>query len=325
VSSVVQDRALAQRPRRAAAFAPAAITNFFAIVDGARAKETDDLWRTGATGGGYVLSEGVTTRATVLEEGDGSIQISVDGDPKYPARTTERAVRLLLNSTGTAFGGLLLDQSMEVPVGSGFGASAASALSAVIAVSAALGLSLSREQVAYFAHKAEILNRTGLGTVSVAYDAVGAGAITEAGGPGVAKFLPIPFPEDLRIVTASLAPFSKPEALASPRLRERINRLGGIALQSVRKDPSLDSLAAAGERFAAELALMNDRVAALIALAKRHGAVSASQNMIGQSMHAIIAEGKARGLASTINALDPALTVRVFRISETKAGVVPDA
>src|SRR5438445_626453 len=115
----------------ATAFAPAAISNFFAIRDaGAGLDENTDLSNVGATGGGFTLSKGVLSRATVIHGGDDKkISITVNGDLLFSAKTTMLALEILLRRFDVRFSSLELDQLVEVPIGYGFGTSAASALS----------------------------------------------------------------------------------------------------------------------------------------------------------------------------------------------------
>lgn len=306
------------------AFAPAAISNFFAVEDlvppiGREA----DLSQVGATGGGFTLSAGVHSKVTILDDSNlQRIRIIVNGDPSYDAKTTSLALRLLIDSTEAKFGTLILGQSVEVPIGYGFGASAASALSGVIAVSSALGLNLSKEKVAYFAHAADIMAQTGLGTVSVIYDAVGAGAITRPGGPGVAEFLRVKVPKGLKLVTASLAPYQKSDLLSSEVMRRKVNSLGKEALRMVTANPTFDTLLAAGESFARRLGLETREVRSLIRLAEANGASHSSQNMIGYAVHCVAREEDVPRLATRLGSSKPLPWVQVYDFGTTKAGVI---
>jgi pantoate kinase len=295
----------------ARAFAPATITNFFAVHH--KPGETRELSHAGATGGGYIVSRGVITKATAAEGRRGhAIEIVVDGDANYNARTTRTAVRLMLERTGAPPARLRLEQTMQVPVGYGFGASAASALSGVFATASALGLVLSKEEIASFAHQAEILQQTGLGTVSAAYDGTGAGIIYEPGAPGIAKFRNVSVQSDIRIVTASLAPYVKGDLLSSKGATDRINRLGTEALSRVMADPTLECMASSGEWFTEGLGLMSPAVKDLAKNAKAAGALYSSQNMVGQAMHAVV----------PISAVDSVVTVLASSRSRPRVDVL---
>jgi len=293
-------------PLTGKAFAPSAISNFFAIHYSGH-EPGSDLHNSGATGGGYMLSSGVLTSATV-DRGARvpAVNVVMNGDPGYEASTTRMAVGLLLDAAGERGCTVELDQAVGTPIGHGFGASAASALSAVMAVASALSLDFSPEKVAYFAHAADILCRTGLGTVSVIYKYGGAGVIVRAGAPGIAEVLEVRVPSGVRIVTASLAPYGKGLILSSPEMAARVNRLGAEAIL-VASDLSLGSLIRAGEEFSVGLGIGSPQILHLIRSAKAAGALGASQNMVGHAMHAIVRESDAERVALSLasDALSP--------------------
>lgn len=240
----------------------------------------------------------------------------------YNARTTRRAVGLLMVERGHTRGCLRIEQSVETPIGSGFGASAASATSAVYAAASAAGIRGNKRELALFAHRAEILEQTGLGTVSVIFDSTGAGAITKSGAPGEAKFITVRVPGDLRIVTAFAAPYDKKEALSSRALSDKINRLGGEALEGFLSDPTLESLASAGERFSTGLGLESPEVRKLIAVAKSAGATHASQNMIGYSVHSLVDADRASKVATALRGVSRDVRVDAFEVGRQRAGVL---
>ena len=308
------------RPRVAAAFAPAAITNFFSVGTG-RVQDSD-FSRVGATGGGYILSKGVVSVATVGDGGGRGLHIIVDGDPDYSARTTRRALEHMLEAHAPVRNSVLVEQKMDVPVGCGFGASAASAVSACYALAAALGLDDSKAEIAYHAHVADILEKTGLGTVSVSFDAIGAGAIVTPGGPGVSKFLNVSYPDEIRIVTASLGPYRKSNAISNPEMVSKIQRLGDASLHRFVESQTLETLASEGERFSSALGLMTPQLAELAASAKRAGATHASQNMIGYAIHALAPKDEAPKVAKALRASRLGPRVGVFRIGKKRAGVL---
>lgn len=297
------------------AFAPAAITNFFEI------NYNSSPHPIGATGGGYILSKGTRSRAHFTPGKTNEVITTVNGDRSYNARTTRRAVSLL-QAEGRHSGRIRLDQTVETPIGSGFGASAASSTSGVLAAAAAAGIRMPKRDLALFAHRAEIIEQTGLGTVSVVYNAVGAGAITVPGEPGDAKFVNVRVPKDTRIVTAFIAPYDKKDALSSKTVSDRINALGHTALQSFRADPTLDNLAEQGERFSKGLGLESPEVGRLIALAKSAGAAYASQNMIGYSVHSVVPRDSSKKVARAMATVGNGVRVDVFEVGSTRAGTM---
>ncbi len=246
----------------------------------------------------------------------------MNGDPGYSARTTRRAVQLLLSESRGPPGALRIDQVVGTPIGSGFGASAASATSGVYAAAAAAGIPRTKREMALCAHRAEIIEQTGLGTVSVIYDSVGAGAIVRSGEPGEAEFITVKVPQDLRIVTTFLAPFDKKDAISSKPMGERINKLGSIALRAFLSDPSLDSLASEGEKFSRNLGLESPELKKLIARAKAAGATHASQNMIGYAIHSLADAERAERVAKVMKEFGPPVRVDTFEVGKHRAGLL---
>src|SRR4029077_19624928 len=125
--------------------------------------------------------KGVYTSAWVVRSSSRAVSVAVNGNANYPADTTKKAVELLLDAAGGHPELVELVQTVEVPIKAGFGSSSASALSAVMAVASALELPFNKEEVASFAHQAEIVRHTGLGTVSSTYNHSGAAVITRPG------------------------------------------------------------------------------------------------------------------------------------------------
>ena len=311
---VVSGRTLL-RPSKSTAFAPAVITNFFKI-------EYDDAGRpVGATGGGYILSKGTTTEVLPIKVDDGRLTTTVNGDRLFDARTTRRAVGLLLSGV-CSNQSLKLDQKVDTPIGAGFGTSGASATSAVYAAASVLGIKKPKRSLALYAHRAEILEQTGLGTVSVIYDHVGAGAIAKAGEPGAAEFVRIRIPGDVRIVTAYLAPFDKKNLFSSPSISERVNELGAQSLSVFLSDPSLDSLGTEGESFSRRLGLESPEVKKLAAAAKIAGALYASQNMIGYSVHSVVPEDNVASVVSAFRSKSREIGIDTFDVGKRRAGII---
>jgi pantoate kinase len=256
----------------------------------------------------------------VVRPGRGnSVSIVVNDDPAYDARTTRRAVGMLFDSVDSPVGDIRLEQEVQTPIGSGFGASAASSVSAVYAAAGVLGIHRPKKELALFAHDAEIIEQTGLGTVSVVYGAVGAGAITRPGSPGNARFITVKAPSDIRIVTAHVAPYDKKDALSSTKLSRRINVLGEGALRAFLADPSIETLAAGGESFSRNLGLENSEMKKLIQVAKRAGAKYASQNMIGYAIHSLVDLDRSRRVAGALSSLVGVKRVDVFEVGRKRA------
>jgi pantoate kinase len=231
-----------------------------------------------------VLQDGVITK--VLVESGKGLNIKIEGDGKR-AKTTKRAIEILLEKAGITGKTIFVSQEVRVPVGYGFGASAAASLSAVLATSSALGLNWKREEVALCAHMAEIQCSTGLGTVSAIYRAGEAGVITKPGGPGIAEFVKVKT-EGLRILTVCIRPMEKKHVIFSDKKRRLVNIYGKECLERLIQRMTIDELASCGEYFTERVGIASRELKKIIKKAKEAGAAFASQNMIGEAMHALV-------------------------------------
>lgn len=285
--------------REAAAFSPAGISSFFEIRD----KRPDgrpfkDPAYAGARGGGLVTSRGVLTRVRLRRATRSGVSVRINGRVAHEARTTASAISRLLEISSEKYD-VMVEHRVHVPIGAGYGASAAGTLSAALAFSEGADLGMSINELGRVVHAAEIANETGLGTVGPLL--TGGFVITrKSGGPGVAVIDRLPVSPKLKVVSACIGPISKRTVLRSKRLRKRVNELGRLALRSIISDPRPRNFMKASKSFAYGLGLMAPQTAELIELMENGGTVGATQNMLGQAVHAIADEDIARQILRSV-------------------------
>lgn len=134
------------------AFAPGHVSGLFAVHD-----EAADPLAKGSRGAGWSLDLGAT--ATARQADAGPTRLTVEGAPATLPVTAAALQRLTPEP-------LEVDLRLGLPVGQGFGMSAAGTLAACLAAAAELGLE--PEEALAAAHAAEVASGTGLG------DAIGA-------------------------------------------------------------------------------------------------------------------------------------------------------
>ncbi|MDR0438767.1 MAG: GHMP kinase [Methanocalculaceae archaeon] len=161
--------------RTAVAFAPGHISGYFRRIDG------DTLSTTGSCGAGLVIDHGVT--ATIRSADRTSVVImdhSPSGNPliRYGSVLLEE----LLNDIGVS---ATVATVADLPIGAGFGMSAAAILATLTAANTVFDLNLTERDIAERAHIFEVSHNTGLGDVAAA---VGGGLVvrTASGIAGVA-------------------------------------------------------------------------------------------------------------------------------------------
>jgi len=272
--------------KSAKAFSPSGISSFFEICD----TETDgspisDLERIGARGGGFGVQKGVMTQVDVSKAENDSIHVFINGKDAPEAETTKTVVQMLLNKVSEKCK-VVVKHKVEVPIGAGFGSSAAGALTTALASSKALGLNLTCNQIGRLAHVAEVKCKTGLGTVGPLM--LGGCILTiEPGAPGIAIIDRIPISTDYVIVAGVFGPIPTKEVLASPEKRLAVNKWGKKTLEKILSEPSLENFLACCCDFAEKTGFMTERVRTLIRLAEGAGAIGAAQNMVGEAVHAL--------------------------------------
>jgi pantoate kinase len=244
-----------------------------------------NLEQVGARGGGFGLQKGVTTQVNVSKAEKSIIHVFINERNAPEAETTRTVAKMLLEKTCDAYK-VVVKHKVEIPVGAGFGSSAAGALGTALALSKALGLSLTYNQLGKIAHIAEVKCKTGLGTVGPLM--LGGCILTiEPGAPGVAIIDRIPISTDYAIVAGIFGPIPTKEVLSSSKKRLAVNKWGKKTLDAILAEPSLENFLARCKEFAEKTGFMTERVRTLIRLAERAGAIGAAQNMVGEAVHVL--------------------------------------
>ncbi len=300
--------------RTAEAFSPGGISSFFEICDTkANGQPLQNLEKRGARGGGFVVQKGVHTRVESTVAETSSIRIAINGKLALEAETSKTVAENLLEKKGKSYK-IMITHKVEVPIGAGFGSSAGGALGTALALSKALDLKLTYNQLGTIAHVAEIKCKTGLGTVGPIM--LGGCILTvEPGGPGVGVIDRIPLSANSVIVAGTFNPMpTKNILLSSPEKRVRVNRCGRETLDAILQEPSPENFMKKCAEFAEKTGFMTSRVKGLIKVAEKAGAIGAAQNMVGEAAHALTTEENAEHVAEAFRRVLSEGRVTVARI-----------
>lgn len=286
------------------AFSPAGISSFFEICDTLPdGSSILDLERVGARGGGFGIQKGVTTEVSVEENSVNSINVFINGKSAPEAETTKAVAEMLLKKVDTSYK-VVIKHKVDVPIGAGFGSSAAGALTAALALSKALGLNLTYNQLGRIAHVTEVKCKTGLGTVGPLM--LGGCIITlEPGAPGIAIIDRIPITTDYAVVAGVFGPILTREVLSSKEKRLAVNKWGRKTLEKILSEPSLENFLACCWEFAQKTGFATERVRTLVKLAEKAGAIGAAQNMVGEAVHALTTLENAENVAQAFKQVLP--------------------
>ncbi len=258
------------------AFAPGHITGFFQVHD------HRDPRKKGSTGCGFVLDRGVRTEVS-LSSGDRT-EILLNGT-LVDGRTTRTLVELLTDIP------LKVDCISQIPIGCGFGASAAGALSTAYAINRALSLDLTTNQLIEAAHTAEVQSGSGLGDVMA--QSHGGVVIRRSAGChpyGLLDRIPCPAFEIDCVVLGELftdnllsnTDISADSDKSSSSI-DLINRTGQKCLKELLLRPTLERFMQLSQEFTFEAGFLSSRAEDIIEAVLSEGAFAA-QAMLGDAV-----------------------------------------
>lgn len=249
------------------AFVPSHITGFFA------AKRNDDPMKAGSMGCGLTLDLGATTS---VEKAD-KTEIFLNGHLSE-APVSRYVVDKLARSP------VRVRTRLDMPLGSGFGASGGGALGCAYALNSFFDLGLLANQAAAVAHVAEVVNRTGLGDV-IAQNTGGLVVRLEPGAPGIGKVDRIPVPP-LRIDYVVRGPISTRDVLSDPAAMREINKAGEAAVKELIQRPTLKQFMLLSSRFTKQIDLASPWVLDAMEAVEAAGGM-ASMIMLGDAVFSV--------------------------------------
>jgi pantoate kinase len=266
-------------------FTPSHITGFFEI------KRHNEAVLTGSRGAGVTLDEGVLTRVMV-EEGEGKLRIMVNGQVQNNQRFISEIVRDLLENRSSNLNLARFDINIEhehkVPIGSGFGVSAACALGASLGIVSCLKLPMTFNQACEVAHQAELQLGSGLGDVMG--EAQGGIVLRlKEGPPGWGQADRIMIDKELYVISRTLGEIETADIINSPQSQAIINQAGSKLLELLLKNPTPTQFMHLSRRFADETRLMDEELKEIVEIMDEES-LGASMAMLGQTAFAISSE-----------------------------------
>ena len=247
-------------------FVPGHITGFFTIED------HDITLKKGSCGAGFLMSRGV--RTTISDSDELEIDVNQGG-----STVIDEVLKIM--EIGTDF---KVTQDIQLPIGAGFGTSAASALSLTLALNEFLDLGYSTELCGQIAHMAEVNLGAGLGDV-IAQTGHGLVLRVEPGAPGIGKIKS--FEHDVCIAWKTFGAIETSSVIQNPRHHQVISDVGLKYLEYFEEKPSLKNFLDFSNRFSNETKLMSDEVKNLVDyFNSRPDILGSSMGMLGNTVFA---------------------------------------
>ncbi|WP_406533767.1 pantoate kinase [Methanobrevibacter sp.] len=247
-------------------FVPGHITGFFTI------ENHEVSLKNGSLGVGFLLSKGV--RTTISPADELTIEVNQADDT-----VINEVLGILEIETD-----FKITQDIQLPVGAGFGTSAASALSLSLALNEFLDLGYSQELCGQIAHKAEVNLSAGLGDV-IAQTGHGLVLRTQPGAPGIGEIES--FEHDVYIAWKTFGPINTAEVIQDSHHKKVISDVGFKYLELFEENPSLENFLEYSKKFADETNLMSDEVRNLVDyFNSRDDILGSSMAMLGNTVFA---------------------------------------
>jgi pantoate kinase len=300
--------------REASAFAPGHLTGFFQICD-----QPEDPLLKGSRGAGASITRGVRTRVTTEPSEKTDYSIFIDGKESSGAFVSENVLDKMLEKLGEPHR-VVVEHTVEIPLGAGFGSSGGGALTLSMALNEVLRLGMSFTETARVAHVAEIECRTGLGTVFAA-TVGGFGALVKAGGPGIGESVKYDRSGDLSVVYLHYGPMATKDALSNPSLRMKINELGGNLVDRIKDDLRPDLFMELSRKFTDHVGITTPRLMKILKAADDEG-IPCTMAMFGEVVFTLTSTDEAEVVADFFRSVAPRRNIVAVQVEDEGARLI---
>ncbi|MEM0027549.1 MAG: hypothetical protein QXT53_05960 [Ignisphaera sp.] len=271
--------------RRVRSTASAGISGFFAP------HIASDLRETGAVGGGLGVAKAIVVEVSVdLSHSDGLVVVNRINGSYIDGCLARYIAERIFAIAGRKGGRVYIDQRISVPIGGGYGSSGGSAVAIAFALAKALDIPIDFDDVAEIAHEADIVCKSGLGTVvGVLKPCDGIVLVSKPGGPRIAEVRCIPMEPNLTALTAFYRPIPKNSILSSSDHLEKVRAIGLETLKRIEASPTPENFIRSCYQFALETGFLTPKIRQVIELLQEiDGVIGASMNMVGEALFAIV-------------------------------------
>ncbi|MHA2032205.1 MAG: GHMP family kinase ATP-binding protein [Candidatus Kariarchaeaceae archaeon] len=253
-------------------WAPGHTTLFFAVPN-----TFENYEEMGSIGGGLNFESGVITSISKSRE-----TLVLWNDAQINGQVTKTVVKLFEN---------LIKQKIKVRVnhqsnlmtGYGFSTSGAGAIGTALGLNQLYKLDMDEIELFELAHKAEVMNHTGLGSV-VGQITGGMEIRLTQGGPRLCETISISSASELLI--GFIGPLSTKDVLTSAQQMKLVTKSGIESVEKVRSksDLSLSEMIKTGREFMKSCGLMTDKIREIIGQLDSIGEERVTMAMIGEAL-----------------------------------------
>lgn len=250
------------------------LTGIFEIRD-----QAPNILKKGSRGAGLSIQRGVTTSILDNEKSKPEIHFNGKNQPLSDLMVSVQVMNLLLPPEEQQ--NFIINHSFDIPIGGGFGASAAGALGAAFCINEFFDLGFNDLTLYQIAHKSEVLTKSGLGDVIGLYQG-GLEIRIREGAPGYGETVGMKKDQNWKIATISFGGLSTSRVLSDSTKRVKVNSIGAGLIDQLLLNPTLSNFVKLANKFTLGVQLWSENVKKVILNLPNN--IIGSQIMLGDSI-----------------------------------------
>jgi len=274
----------------AKAYSPGHITGFFSTPDSHIS--TIDPKFLGSMGAGFSIDKGITSTVKVFSSNENNYEIKLNGIPNFELKVSNFVIASYMRVIREPVY-LSIEHESDLPIGYGLGSSGSAALSLSYALNEALKTNLTKVQAAQIAHNADVVCRTGLGTVISEFTG-GFELRLSVGGPGIGRVIKSKLSTDWCVIVLCLEPIKTEVWLdkwVTNENKHSLTLLGRKMVNVLHQDPKVESFLEMSYQFAHEYHLDKGKCQNPLNLMQAEG-IQASVALFGHTLFTLTERDK---------------------------------
>ena len=274
----------------AKAYSPGHITGFFSTPDSHIS--TIDPKFLGSMGAGFSIDKGITSTVKVFSSNENNYEIKLNGIPNFELKVSNFVIASYMRVIREPVY-LSIEHESDLPIGYGLGSSGSAALSLSYALNEALKTNLTKVQAAQIAHNADVVCRTGLGTVISEFTG-GFELRLSVGGPGIGRVIKSKLSTDWCVIVLCLEPIKTEVWLdkwVTNENKHSLTLLGRKMVNVLHQDPKVESFLEMSYQFAHEYHLDKGKCQNPLNLLQAEG-IQASVALFGHTLFTLTERDK---------------------------------
>ncbi|MHA2288590.1 MAG: pantoate kinase [Promethearchaeota archaeon] len=298
---------------------PHRISGFFEIVDKKNGIPIENPEKIGSRGAGFNVSGVGKTAISYekLEKGEESQCTIFINEEKLneKAETTYFIFKYVKNLIGYPIN-IKIEHKFDLPVGCGYGASGSGALGTIFGLNKLLSLNLTDLESGRIAHIAEVVNKTGLGTVC---GQIGGGLciLKEPGYP--CNYERLNPPKSLLVLCGSFGAIRTKSILSDEKLSSKIKQAGKSALKNLLSEPNYRNFINVSKQFVEDIQIIEilklERIKDLLNDLYKLNIIGASMNQLGRSVYVFCKTGKEKEIFEVFNTYKPEIKTYKLKVN----------